>query len=46
MTEGVEEMEGMERKKQGKGERTEPSLGLGIVNALLGNVNPQRQRKC
>ncbi len=39
MTEGVEEMER-------KGERTEPSLGQDIVNALLGNVYPQRQSKC
>lgn len=48
VTEGVREWKrwrGWRGKKKREGERTGPSLGLDIVNALLGNVNPWRQRK-
>lgn len=42
MTEGVREWERWRgwREKNSEEERTGPSLGLDIVNALLGNVNP------
>lgn len=43
VTEGVREWKrwrGWRGKKKREGERTGPSLGLDIVNALLGNVNP------
>lgn len=40
VTEGVREWKRWRGKKLREEERTGPSLGLDIVNALLGNVNP------